>query len=399
MQSWRLGFLGLESIPPWLGEFEVEQFCRLSPAEISTVKTRRSNESQLGLALHLGFLRMTGRVLNSSDVIHWRILSFLGAQLGVPAPRVASLKALDPRRPTLHEHQRLAKAQLGFRNLSEPVRRQLVAYLRQVRGSASDATEMHLVARQWLYEHLYLIPAERHLLDVCRAVMTDQEAKLVSAVDKAVPRSQRRRWMPQLAKPHESVVGISNLDWLKQSPRSRRGQGLSGAFERIMFLHDLKVDEIVLPVMPLTLIKGYASRTARLKLTRFARIKPVTQTIGIACFMQMTLWRTTDEAIEAWIMRVSEIRRLAMDRALKSNDDVWQHRHTAMLEGVPTLLAGKGSSSELREQLEELVNHESLEGTQTRASKMRGQLVEMGAQVPWSDYALWMRLQKRNRIM
>jgi Domain of unknown function (DUF4158) len=78
MQSWRLGFLGLESIPPWLGEFEVEQFFRLSPAEIFTVKTRRSNESQLSFALHLGFLRMTGRGLSSSDVILWRILSFLG---------------------------------------------------------------------------------------------------------------------------------------------------------------------------------------------------------------------------------------------------------------------------------------------------------------------------------
>ena len=210
---------------------------------------------------------------------------------------------------------------------------------------------MLLVAGQWLYEHQYLIPAERHLLDVCRAVVIDQEAKLVSTVDKAVPRSQRRRWMSQLAKPHELLVGISNLDWLKQSPRSRRGQGLSGAFERITFLHDLKVDEIVLPV---------------------------TQTIGIACFKQMTLWQTTDEAIEAWIMRVSEIRRLAMDRALKSNVDVWQHRHTAMLEGVRTLLAGRGSGNELREQLEELVNHESLMVTQTRASKMRGQLIEMG---------------------
>ena len=83
MQSWRVGFLGIESIPAWLGEFEVEQFFRLSPAEISTVRTRRGSDSQLGLALHIGFLRMSGRVLNSSDVIHWRILAFLGAQLGI----------------------------------------------------------------------------------------------------------------------------------------------------------------------------------------------------------------------------------------------------------------------------------------------------------------------------
>ena len=53
-------------------------------------------------------------------------------------------------------------------------------------------------------------------------------------------------------------------------------------------------------------------RTARLELTRLARLKPETQTIGLTCFLQLALWRTTDEAIEAWLMRVSEVRRLAL---------------------------------------------------------------------------------------
>lgn len=97
MQGWRLGFLGIETIPPWLGEFEVDQFFRLSPAEIATVKTRRGNDMQLGLGLHIGFLRMSGRVLNSTELIHWRILAFLGAQFQIPAPRVVSLRALYPR--------------------------------------------------------------------------------------------------------------------------------------------------------------------------------------------------------------------------------------------------------------------------------------------------------------
>ena len=90
MQGWRLGFLGIETIPAWLGEFEVGQFFRLSPAEIATIKTRRGVEMQLGLGLHIGFLRMSGRVLNSSDIIHWRILAFLGAQLEIPTPPPAS---------------------------------------------------------------------------------------------------------------------------------------------------------------------------------------------------------------------------------------------------------------------------------------------------------------------
>jgi hypothetical protein len=163
MQGWRLGFLGIETIPPWLTEFEVEQFFRLSPTEIATIKTRRGASMQLELGPQIGFVRMSGRQLNSTDVIHWRILVFLGAQQQVDAPCVASLRALYHRKPTLHEHQRLAKAQLGCKKLTEPVRRQLVAHLRQTQGGATNATELLLGARQWLYEHCYLIPAERVL--------------------------------------------------------------------------------------------------------------------------------------------------------------------------------------------------------------------------------------------
>ena len=381
MQGWRLGFLGIETIPPWLGEFEVEQFFRLSPAEIATVKTRRGKEMQLGLGLHIGFLRMSGRVLNSTDVIHWRILAFLGTQLQIRAPRVASLRALYPRLPTLHEHQLLAKAQLGFKNLIEPVQRQLVAHLRQTRGAATDSTELLIGARQWLYEHCYLIPSERHLLDICRAVLINQEAKLVAEIEKRVSVHRRKRWVAELSKPHATLHGQTCLDWLKQSPRSRRGQGLSGAFERIYFLSDLKVGAITLPPMPLELVKAYGSRMARLKLTRFERLKQTTQTIGLTCFLQLTLWRTTDEAIEAWLMRVSEVRRLALERAARVDYHDWQQRHASLLSRVKALADPEPDAAALRQMLAELVRDEEFINKQSRADRGRSKLMEMNAQV------------------
>lgn len=381
MQGWRLGFLGIETIPPWLGEFEVEQFFRLSPSEIATVKTRRGNEMQLGLGLHIGFLRMSGCVLNSTDVIHWRILAFLGAQLQIRAPRVTSLRALYPRRPTLHEHQQLAKAQLGFKNLIEPAQRQLVGHLRQTRGAATSAAELLMNARQWLYEHGYLIPGERQLLDICRAVLIDQEARLVAEIDKSISIRQRQRWTAELAKPRPTLRGQTCLDWLKQSPRSRRGQGLAGAFERIHFLSDLKVDTVTLPAMPLALVKAYASRTARLKLTRFARLKPVTQTIGLTCFVQLALWRTTDEAIEAWLMRVSEIRRLALERAARVNDQDWQQRHASLLSRVKTMADADQDPAALQQMLAGLVGEEEAIAKQSRADRARAKLMAMSSQV------------------
>ena len=381
MQGWRLGFLGIETIPSWLGEFEVEQFFCLSPSEIATVKTRRGNDMQLGLGLHIGFLRMSGRVLNSTDVIHWRILAFLGAQLQIPVPRVASLRALYPRHSTLHEHQQLAKALLGFKKLIEPARRQLVAHLRQTRGAATDAAELLIGARQWLYEHRYLIPAERHLLDTCRAVLTDQQAKLVAEIEKIVSLDRRKHWVEELVKPRPTLPGQNHLDWLKQSPRSRRGLGLAGAFERIYFLNDIKVDTVALPPMPLVLVKAYANRTARLKLTRFTRLKAETQTVGLTCFLQLTLWRTTDEAIESWLMRVSEVRRLALERAAKVNDQDWQQRHGELLARIKTIAEAKPAPATLQTALAEIVGEEERLLKQSRADRARAKLMQMSAQV------------------
>ena len=73
-----------------------QQFFRLSPAEIATIKTRYGADHQLALAVQMGFSRMSGQ-----------------------PSQIASIRALYTRRRTLHEHQKIAKRQLGFRSLAE----------------------------------------------------------------------------------------------------------------------------------------------------------------------------------------------------------------------------------------------------------------------------------------
>lgn len=118
MQNWRLRFLGIDGIPGWLSEVEIEQFFTLTPSEIAAVLARRGEALQLGLALHIGFLRMAGCALNDTHALPKRLLAFLGAQLNINVPRVTSLRALYPRRRTLHEHQQVAQAILGVREFS-----------------------------------------------------------------------------------------------------------------------------------------------------------------------------------------------------------------------------------------------------------------------------------------
>ena len=78
MQAWRMRLLGIDSVPGWLSDTEIEQFFTLSLDEIATVRARRADNLQLGLALQIGFLRMTGCVMNSTDVIPRRVIEFLG---------------------------------------------------------------------------------------------------------------------------------------------------------------------------------------------------------------------------------------------------------------------------------------------------------------------------------
>jgi hypothetical protein len=78
------------------------------------------------LALQIGFLRMTGRLLEAVRVVPPALWRHLGKQFGVAAPDLASLRTMYQRRRTLFEHQEVACETLGFHWLSEAQRRALV---------------------------------------------------------------------------------------------------------------------------------------------------------------------------------------------------------------------------------------------------------------------------------
>ena len=378
MQNWHLRFLGIGSIPGWLSEIEIEQFFTLTASEITKIRSRRDETLQLGLALHIGFLRMAGCALNGTDALPKRLLAFIGAQLNIKVPRVTSLRALYPRRRTLHEHQQLAQAVLGIRAQPPQAQSHLVAHMRQRVTGITQPDELLGVARAWLYDHRYLIIHERELLDLCRDVVRNDEKVLSRKINRQISDAKRKNWITALTAPHPAISGINRLDWLKRSPRSRRGQGLADAFERVQFLRGLGADRLDLPSLPLSVLKTYAGRVARLKLTRFARLRTISRDIGLPCFLQLRLWRTTDDAIDAWLMRVSEIRRLAMQRSNADAEIDWQQRHRRLLARVQAL-ADQDSDS-LPQAISAMIADETAPQL-SRAHQARQTLLGMSAHV------------------
>ena len=93
MEIWRQQYLGLESVPASLTNAEIDFFFTPSDQAWQIIARRRSSLSRMGLIIHIGFLRMAG----------------------MPAPQIATLRAIYRRRPTLFDHQNTAALALGLK--------------------------------------------------------------------------------------------------------------------------------------------------------------------------------------------------------------------------------------------------------------------------------------------
>jgi hypothetical protein len=104
-------------LPRALTAFELEAFFTFTGAERRAIERRRTPPLQLGLALQLGFLRVSGRPLDTVGAVPPALWRHLGTQFAVTAPDLASLRTMYRRRRTLFAHQALACELLGVRDI------------------------------------------------------------------------------------------------------------------------------------------------------------------------------------------------------------------------------------------------------------------------------------------
>jgi hypothetical protein len=92
-------------LPRELSGFEIEAFFTFTASERALIEARRGPSLKLGLALQIGFLRMSGRVLDAVRIVPSALWKHLGNQFGEQAPDLASLRAMYRRHRTLFDHQ------------------------------------------------------------------------------------------------------------------------------------------------------------------------------------------------------------------------------------------------------------------------------------------------------
>jgi hypothetical protein len=187
MQGWQTPYLGLRDLPREITDFELQSFFSFGQAELELISRRRGDNHKLGLALHIGFVRMSGRPLNSVRAVPPVLLRHLGQMLGITTPDLASLRALYARGRTLFDHQQQACEALGFAWMTEHQRRALVRVLRDEVTHSADRERLLLHARHWLYEHRLLIVHDRVIRSLVAVALTELEAATAQAIRAAVP--------------------------------------------------------------------------------------------------------------------------------------------------------------------------------------------------------------------
>lgn len=317
MHYWHTPYLGISAIPKELTQFELHNFFTFTPAEHRSIDARKEKLHRLGLALHVGFIRMSGRPLSSFKTIPTVLLRHLGRQLKIDVPDIVSIRAIYQRAKTLSDHQQLAAEILGFSWMSEHQRRALVRFLRVIVKSEFDRNKLFTLCKEWLYSHRLFIPHERDLRSEINAAAEEAESDLVALIQSQVPAGLLDEWKEALTQ--TGLHGKPIQQWLAESPRKQSLSQLKQQFDRVGFLTQLQVPAYPLPPLSDHARRFYAAALSARAPSVGARVKEPRRTLEAVCYLQMTLMTATDNLLAMTRQRIADLWNSGWRKANASN--------------------------------------------------------------------------------
>ena len=372
MQSWHTTYLGLKDLPRELSSFELQAFFTFSQSEREVIDTRYGATHKLGLALHIGFLRLSGRSLDSVRIVPPSLWAHLGKELGVQSPDVASLKAMYGRSKTLSDHRQLAQETLGFRLPTEHQSRAFLRVLRDEAARLSEKDQLLVFARRWLYDHKLLIDNNRRLRTQIVAALDLLETQTGMSISATVPSDLLDKWRQTLAQLRPD--GQTQQSWLWEAPAKHSTVQIAQVFERIDLLYRLDVHKHLVDLSDIT-VRRYARQLASRPPSVGARIKEPRRTVEVACFLRYCLFTTTDQAILMIQRRVTDLWRMAREEVPDTVN--WADMYKKLLADLAVLAAeDKLAEGELRIRVVELVATSQQAKPPSRASLVRERLFE-----------------------
>ncbi|MFJ3319037.1 Tn3 family transposase [Herbaspirillum huttiense] len=379
MDHWHAPYLGLRHIPAELNEFELNTFFTFSVKERALINDRRRDLYKLALALHLGFVRMTGRTLDAYKQIPKALWTHVGEQLEIAPPDIGTLRSLYDTRPrTLVDHQQLAYQTLGFGSMTEHQRRYLVRWLKETLVGRPDTSTLLMQVKCWLYEHRILIAHDRLLKRVIAEAIRSHEAFLEKALLLSVGNATITEWGRQLPAPEGEYGSLQQ--WLWAVPLKHSTVQMAELFDKIDRLYALKVTATWPIDVNETLVRYYARRCANRPPSVSKRVQSQSRKLEAACFMRYALCSATDQLLAMFRRWAIDVTNEAGRQVDGGRPDL-KKQLCSFAEAVKALAQDKTHpADETLAQIADLADQMLTQHAPSRRSLIRLQLITKSAQ-------------------
>ncbi|MEQ5844410.1 MULTISPECIES: Tn3 family transposase [Paraburkholderia] len=350
MNHWRSAYLGIRQVPRELSEFEFNTFFTFSKRERARIDSRRTDLYRLAVALQVGFLKMTGRPLDSYKQTPTALWRHLGRQLGVQSPDVGTLRSIyDGNFKTLSDHHRFATEVVNFQSIAEHQRRYVIRWLKEQITGRPGRGQLLSELMRWFYEHRIVIPPERVLKQFIVQAVRDTEGLLRDALERSYGIEKLEHWARILSQPHGEHPSLQR--WLWAVPLRGSTHQIGEMLDKIKLLTEHGIATGWPAECNDAIVRHYARRCASRPPSISKRIEPHSRILEAVCFMRYALCTATDQVLamlRRWVLKVVKDASREIDAAGKKAVDQLQEFALAV-----KALANDGSLSheELRNEL------------------------------------------------
>jgi TnpA family transposase len=286
-------YLGQSDLPGELSQVEIDVLFALTEGQLAATEEVKTPQGKLGLALQICFLRLSGRLLGSTDLVAPQILATLAAQLNVAAPTLASMRSFYKRRQTRFDHQQRALDVIGFRRTTAGAVRQLGIFLSGEAHKVVETDALVHAAMTWLYGLGYVLPSQRRLVELANSARERVDWRLREAIGEVIAAGVREGWIETLSL--KSGRSATLFEDLCHTPKGRGIPILEQQGAKIKILKSLGADRLNEINFSPTLLANYAARVAARSVNRLWRTLEPLRTVEIACFLHHRLLVLSDQ--------------------------------------------------------------------------------------------------------
>lgn len=379
MAHWKERFLGITELPKELSPLELEEFFTLTAPDVQAITEQFRPKYRIAVAIQLGFIRMSGTQLASFTVFPRPLLQFVGSQLKVEIPTIASMRAIYKRKQTRFEHQSWAIERLGLTTATKRQEAMLLSAIREASTGTSSTDRLFDVSCRWLVDRKLLIPGLRAVRDICVRASGDTEENIYVAICKSTTDEQRKAWTEALLAPHKQTR--STLEWLQRPPKRRSPKHVSALFEKIDFLKELGIADFDLPGVSPQRLQDYARSMRNRSATSFKRLTVVSQTLQLVAFLKVTLSESTDIVIQLTAKLTSNIRSQALENVKKNQAATIVNYREALTSVFEMANDEKLDADALRKKIRELQESFSDKVFPSTAAAVRSEMAEKSSSI------------------